>query len=372
MCTNEGQNLLKPGKTPHENKLFLLFLTAVIHAVDEYADLLRLSATNAGNDHRLGSNEAPPAIISIFLGDQLTEILEQIVNGGVKCSRARGELNIGVSTLPTLFQDTTDRNRTSPFAFTGNKFEYRMVPSSLSVAGPNTVLNTIVAEILSRIADRLEKASDIDAEIGKYIKETIIEHKRIIFNGNNYSAEWVEEAKRRGLHNLSSTVEASKAYENEHNMELFEKHQVYSRVELHSRYEIILDAYVKQINIEALTALDMARRQILPAVIEYSTVIADSIAAITNVSKIKPITQEKLLTGLLNGINLLNEKVEDLEMALLRVDGLGDDTLEHAEYYRDRIFTAMNQVRLEVDKLESIVASDYWPLPTYKDMLFNV
>lgn len=372
MSTDDGQNLLEPGTTPHENEQFLLFLAAVIQAVDEYADLLRMSAANPGNDHRLGANEAPPAIISIFLGEQLTDILEQLENGGAKSSKVGGELKIGVSTLPPLPKDTTDRNRTSPFAFTGNKFEFRMVPSSASIADQNTVLNTIVAETLSRVADRLEKAEDVDEEVRKYIKEVIKNHKRIIFNGNNYAAEWVAEAERRGLPNISSSVEAYKALVAEKNIKLLEKHQVLTSVEAHARYEIHLENYVKTINIEALTMLDMAKRQILPAVIEYSGAVASSISAVNAVSDVKLATQEKLLAQLTEGINKLGSAIEVLEGALENADHAGDSTLAHAEYYRDVVFAAMKDLRAVADELETIVSEEYWPIPTYADMLFNV
>lgn len=262
MGTDDGMNLLEPGKSPHENQQFLLFLCAVIKAVDEYPSLLRVSAANAGNDHRLGANEAPPAIISIFLGDQLEDVLEQIEKGPATSSKSASELTIGVNTLPPLPKDATDRNRTSPFAFTGNKFEFRMVPSSASIAGCNFVLNTIVAETLSEIADKLEKATDLDAEIQSILTNIVKNHKRIIFNGNGYSDEWVAEAERRGLPNIHSTVEAAKAMMDEKNQAVLEKHGVLTRVESTSRYEITLENYNKIINIEALTTLEMAKRQI--------------------------------------------------------------------------------------------------------------
>jgi glutamine synthetase len=265
MAANDGQNLLDPGKTPHDNEQFLLFLAAVIQAVDEYADLLRVSTANPGNDHRLGANEAPPAIISIFLGEQLTDILEQIENGGAKSSKVGGELKLGVITLPALPKDSTDRNRTSPFAFTGNKFEFRMVGSSASIAEPNTALNTIAAEILSRIATRLEKAKNIDAEVQSIVTEIVKKHKRVIFNGNNYTDEWVKDAEKRGLPNIKSTVAAIPVLISEKSVKVYEKHSVLSKEELHSRYEIYLENYTKTVNIEALTMLEIAKRQILPA-----------------------------------------------------------------------------------------------------------
>ncbi|HOJ77536.1 MAG TPA: glutamine synthetase III [Bacillota bacterium] len=370
MSTDDGQNLLDPGHTPHENAQFLLFLSAVIQAVDEYAELLRMSAANPGNDHRLGANEAPPAIISIFLGEQLTDILEQIENGGVKSSKVGGELKIGVSTLPTLPKDTTDRNRTSPFAFTGNKFEFRMVPSSASIAGPNTVLNTIVAETLSRIADRLEKASDIDSEVQKIVTEIIKNHKRIIFNGNNYSEEWVAEAEKRGLPNIKSMVEAIPALIAEKSVKLFEKHNVLNHAELHSRYEIHLETYSKQINIEALTMVDMAKRQILPAALKYSKAVADAVTAVKAVPSCDVSAQESLLKELTAGINAFYGSLNELEKTLANVPS--DDAYTVAKYYRDVVFVAMNKLRADSDKLEVLVDSSIWPIPTYADILFSV
>lgn len=374
MSTDDGQNLLDPGKTPHDNAQFLLFLCAVIQAVDEYADLLRVSAANPGNDHRLGANEAPPAIISVFLGEQLTDILKQMENGGATSSKSGGVLKIGVSTLPTLPKDSTDRNRTSPFAFTGNKFEFRMVPSSLSIGGPNTVLNTIVAETLCRVADRLEKAGDVNAEIQKYVKEVVSNHKRVIFNGNNYSDEWVAEAEKRGLPNIRSTVASISALIAAKNIAIFEKHQVLSKVELHSRVEILLENYVKTINIEALTMLEMAKRQILPAVIGFATTLADSISKIKAVSaSVSTSVQETLLSEVSDGISSFSANIAALEKALDSAEEVaGADLQKLGEYYRDVIFTTMGKLRADSDKLENIVDAQTWPLPTYADMLFNV
>lgn len=372
MSTNDGQNLLEPGKTPHDNEQFLLFLAAVVQAVDEYADLLRASAANTGNDHRLGANEAPPAIISIFLGEQLTDIFDQLENGGAKSSKGGGELKIGVSTMPTLSKDTTDRNRTSPFAFTGNKFEFRMVASSASIAGPNTVLNSIVAETLSRIADRLEKAKDVDAEVHNIVKEIVINHKRIIFNGNNYADEWVIEAEKRGLPNIKSTVAAIPAWITDKAVKLFEKHNVLSKVEVHSRYEIYLESYAKQINIEALTMLDIAKRQIVPAVIKYTSQIADSIGKVKAASaKANTAAQEALLVEITNIFNSFTQNVAGLEKVLEHSDDSGD-TLKHAQYYRDKVFATMTKLREDGDKLETLVDATIWPLPTYADLLFNL
>jgi glutamine synthetase len=280
MATSDGQNLLEPGKTPHDNLQFLVFLMAVIAAVDDYSDLLRMSAATPGNDHRLGANEAPPAIISIFLGEQLTDILAQLENGGAVNSKQGGTLNLGASTLPPLPKDNTDRNRTSPFAFTGNKFEFRMVGSSDSIAMPNSILNTIVAETLSLFAERLEKAKDFDAEVKALVKEMARAHKKVIFNGNNYSEEWVTEAEKRGLPNIRSTVEATQALTAPKNVRLLEKHGVLNKVEMASRCEIMLETYIKTIRIEALTMLEMAKRQILPAAVAYISDLAGSIQGV--------------------------------------------------------------------------------------------
>ncbi len=370
MSTNDGQNLLEPGKTPHDNEQFLLFLAAVIEAVDEYAAVLRVAASNPGNDHRLGANEAPPAIISIFLGDQLTDILEQIENnGGAKSSKQGGELKLGVTTLPALPKDSTDRNRTSPFAFTGNKFEFRMVASSASIAEPNTALNTIVAETLSRIADRLEKAKDVDAESQAIVKEIVKKHKRIIFNGNNYAPDWVVEAEKRKLPNIKSTVEAIKTLITPEVVKVYGKHGVLSKEELHSRYEIHLEGYTKVINIEALTMLDMAKREILPASLSFAGKIAADIAAFKSVSA-KSSAAEKLLTELTTTIDSFSKNIDALTATL---DGeIGDGALKQAEYYRDVVFVAMSKLRVDGDKLETLVEESIWPLPTYADLLFRV
>jgi glutamine synthetase len=373
MSTDAGRNLLEPGSTPHQNAQFLLFLAAVIQAVDEYADMLRVAASNPGNDHRLGANEAPPAIISIFLGEQLTDILKQIENGGATSSKAGGELKIGVTTLPTFPKDTTDRNRTSPFAFTGNKFEFRMVPSSLSIGGPNTVLNTIVAETLSRLADRLEKVTDVDAEIQRYVQEVVKNHKRIIFNGNNYTDEWVAEAEKRGLANIKSTVAAIPALIAEKNLQVFEKHQVYSRAELHSRYEIFLEAYIKTINIEALTMLDMAKRQILPTTLNFTATVAAAINQVKAASTAADTSAStELLTELSKTAAFFKKHIVELEKAVAGAEKSAADIYQHAEYYRDVVFTAMGKLRTDGDQLETMVDAKAWPIPTYADMLFNV
>lgn len=373
MGTDDGMNLLEPGKSPHENKQFLLFLCAVVKAVDEYPDLLRVSAANAGNDHRLGANEAPPAIISVFLGDQLTDILEQIENGPATSSKSSSKLTIGVNTLPALPKDATDRNRTSPFAFTGNKFEFRMVPSSASIAGCNFVLNTIVAETLSEIADKLEKASDLDAEIQAILTEIVKTHKKVIFNGNGYSDEWVVEAEKRGLPNIKSTVEAAKAMINPKNQAVLEKHGVLTKVEAESRYEITLENYNKIINIEALTTLEMAKREILPAVIKFTTSLANSINAIKATGITADISvQSELLTEVSALAASLNKNISILEKAVEKADNFDGDIFDLGMIYRYEVFEQMNTLREVADKLETLVDKEFWPIPTYGDILFNI
>ncbi len=373
MGTDEGQNLLEPGSTPHDNAQFLVFLCAVIKAVDEYADLLRVAAANPGNDHRLGANEAPPAIISIFLGEQLSDILEQIENGGATSSKQGGELKIGVSTLPALPKDSTDRNRTSPFAFTGNKFEFRMVGSSASIAAANFTLNTIVAEELSIIADRLEKASDFDSEVQSILTEIVKDHKRVIFNGNGYSDEWVAEAEKRSLPNIRTTVESIKALISEKNLLVMEKHSVLSRVEMESRYEISLEHYIKTINIEALTTLEIAKREILPAVIKFTSKLAGSINSIKSTGIAADISaQSELLTEVSSLAASLKKEIGVLEDSVEKASSLHGDTYSQAYFYTFDVFKKMGGLRAVADKLEAIVDADIWPLPTYGEMLFKV
>lgn len=371
MSTDDGQNLLDPGHTPHENVQFLLFLSAVIKAADEYADLLRVAAANPGNDHRLGANEAPPAIISVYLGDQLGHILEQIDAGDAKESKKGGLLDSGTAVIPSLPKDASDRNRTSPFAFTGNKFEFRMVPASISIAGPNFTLNTIVAETLSWIADRLEKAADRKTEMKTIIQEIVRKHKRVVFNGNNYSREWVEEAAKRGLPNISSTVEAFKAIVADKNVKLFEKHKVLTRGELEARYEISLENYSKTIRIEALTTLDMGRRMILPAVIRYATFLAESAAKVKAVGADASV-QENLVKTVSTLNTQLQTRLDALEKAIEGADNVHGSSQAHAEAYRDQVFTAMNSAREIGDRLEALTDESYWPMPTYADLLFRV
>lgn len=372
MGTDDGQNLLEPGKTPHDNTQFLLFLSAVIRAVDVYADLLRASAASPGNDHRLGANEAPPAIISIFLGSQLTDILEQIEkSGSATSSKSGGMMELGTASLPSLPKDSTDRNRTSPFAFTGNKFEFRMVGSSQSIAQCNFTLNTAVAEILDEIAIRLEKAANIEEEVNAIILEIIKNHKRIIFNGNGYSQEWVEEAARRGLPNIANTVDAIEAINTEKNKALMEKHGVLSRIEMESRTEIQYEIYVKTINIEGLTAIEIAKRQILPAVINYKADLASSIAAIDAVGGDVSVERE-LFAKVNDSMKSLSANIAKLEKAIDTAANLHGDSKAQAEAYRDLVFNAMGEVREDADVLETLVDADYWPLPTYSDLLFKI
>ena len=372
ISTNEGENLLEPGKSPKDNKQFLLFLSAVIKAVDEYADLLRVSAASAGNDHRLGANEAPPAIVSMFLGDELTTILEGIEKGEEVQDVAKSFMETGVVTLPKFAKDTTDRNRTSPFAFTGNKFEFRMLGSTASIAGANIVLNTIVAEELEQFADRLENVSDIEAEILAIIKETIKEHKRIIFNGNNYSDEWIEEAKRRGLKNLKTSVEAFPEFASLKNITLFEKHGIFSKAEVESRTEILLEGYAKTINIEALTMLDMAQKEILPAVLKYNKEVFGTLKAKQDLGlNISIEKQKSYAVRLSNLTELLISRINELENILLDAKNY-ESAYDLAKYYREYVFEAMQTLRMVVDELETIVSATDWPFPTYVDLLFYV
>jgi glutamine synthetase len=373
MSSSDGQNLLDPGHTPHDNAQFLTFLCAVIKAVDEYADLLRMSAANPGNDHRLGANEAPPAIISMFVGSQLEDILKQIEAGGAKTSSSSQELRIGVTTLPPLPKDATDRNRTSPFAFTGNKFEFRMVPSSASIAAPNFTLNTIVAEALEYIADKLEGAKDFNGELQKLLQEIVQKHKRVVFNGNNYSEEWVKESASRGMPNIKNTVDAIQTILVEKNLKLMEKHQVLSRVEMHSRYEISLEGYIKTINIEALTMIDMAKRQILPAALHYAGSLADSINSMkaTGLAVDTSAPSEMLIE--LSGLTTSFKKhIAALEKRLEQAANMQGDTNVLASFYRDEVFAMMKTLRADGDKIETIVDADFWPMPTYGDLLFKV
>lgn len=371
ISTDTGVNLLEPGDTPYENAQFLLFLVAVIKAVDEYQDLLRVSVASAGNDHRLGANEAPPAIVSMFLGEELTKILEAIENGTDYHGEEKHQMEIGVTVLPHFPKDTTDRNRTSPFAFTGNKFEFRMLGSACSIAGPNIVLNTAVAEVLREFADILEASEDFKGDLTKLIKKTIREHKRIIFNGNNYSDEWVQEAKKRGLSNLKTTVDALPAFISPKSIELFTRHHVFTEAEIRSRYEILLENYTKTLNIEALTMIDMVKKGIIPACISYQNEVMQLLNSKKAYDGYDCTLEEKLI-GKLAGLSArLIKKLESLENDLLDAKSQGD-ALNLARFYRDRVFVSMSELRLVVDELETVVAKKYWPYPTYAEILYSV
>ncbi len=370
LATDDGMNLLEPGHTPHENEQFLLFLSALIIAVDRHADKLRAGAANPGNDLRLGANEAPPAIISIFMGEELTDILMTLAKGQKAHSRGQHYLHIGVDSLPALPKDNTDRNRTSPFAFTGNKFEFRMVPSSASISGPNVVLNTIVAEALDEIATRLEKAKGINKEAAAIVRDAVNKHGRIIFNGNNYAEDWVKEAKKRGLPNIKSTVEAIKAMATPGAVKLFEKYKVLSKEETHSRYEIYLEQYAKHINIEALTSIDMVKKKYIPAVVCYAGELADTVNKL-KAAGASAAVQKDLLAKASSLLESAHKKVAALESITKKAQAVSD-ALERAETYRDKVFVAMNDLRSDIDTLETMVPACLWPVPSYAEMLFKL
>ena len=371
ITTDDGKNLLDPGKTPHENLQFLLVLTCVLKAVDDHAALLRESAADPGNDHRLGANEAPPAIISVFLGEQLEDVLEQIIEtGSATHSLKGGVLETGVDTLPDLVKDATDRNRTSPFAFTGNKFEFRMVGSRDSIASPNIVLNTIVAEAFSEACDVLEKADDFDKALSELITKYATEHKRIIFNGDGYSDRWVEEAEKRGLPNIKSMVEAIPALEAEKTIKVFEQFHVFTEAELRSRVEIKYENYAKVINIEAKTMIDMASKQIIPAIIKYTKTLADTVVAV----KAAGVDASVQAEALAEVSELLKEAKEALA-ALIKVTdeaATKEEGEEQAKFFKFTVFPAMEALRAPVDKLEMIVDKEAWPMPSYGDLMFEV
>ena len=373
MTTNTGVNLLDPGKTPAENTQFLIFLMAVVKAVDEYADLMRLSVATAGNDHRLGANEAPPAIVSMFLGDELTAILESIESDTFFGTQKRVQMETGATVLPHFFKDTTDRNRTSPFAFTGNKFEFRMLGSSLSVSGPNIILNTAVAEILSQFYEELKntKPEDMEAAIYELVKRTFIEHKKIIFNGNGYTDEWVKEAKRRGLPNMKSTPDVLPCFIAEKNVKLFTKHHVFTEGEIHSRYEILLEEYGKTLHIEAKTMKDMICRDFLPALSEYTTKLALSIQAKKQLTNIPCTGESNLLATLSKAYDDLYALEEKLESSILVAESM-NDILETAKYYCNTVIPDMNSIRLIADTVEEYLPDDVLPYPNYEQLLFSI
>lgn len=371
ITTDDGINMLEPGKTPHENVQFLLVLTAILKAVDIHADLLRESASCVGNDHRLGANEAPPAIISVFLGDQLQDVVSQLIStGDAKSSLQSGKLKTGVSTLPELSKDATDRNRTSPFAFTGNKFEFRMVGSSDSISDANVVLNTITAEVFCEIADELEKAEDFDLAVHDLIKKLANDHQRIIFNGNGYSDAWVEEAAHRGLPNIRSMVDAIPSLIEPKAIALFEKFGVFTEAELRSRVEIKYEAYAKAINIEAKSMIDIAGKQIIPAVISYTTELANSVLAVSEAGADASAQKE-----LLDQVSSLLVEMKAAYGKLIEVDAKAatiEDAKESATYFKDVVIPTMAALRAPADKLEMIVDKEYWPFPSYGDLIFEV
>ncbi len=373
LITDDGINMLDPGKNPHDNIQFLLVLACVIKGIDTHADLLRQSASDVGNDHRLGANEAPPAIISIFLGDQLEDVVRQLVETGSATSSLRGgQLDTGVQRLPLLSKDATDRNRTSPFAFTGNKFEFRMLGSSDSVASPNTMLNAIVAESFCEAADILEQADDFDMAVHDLIKKYLTEHQRVIFNGDGYSEEWVKEAARRGLPNISSMVEATASLTTDKAVALFEKFHIFTRAELESREEVLYETYYKAVNIEALTMIDMATKQYIPAVISYTTELASSINEVVEACPEADVSVQKDMLIEISAL-LTDARRALLELKKLQAEFAAMEDAEKKAYFcKDSIIPAMEQLRAPVDKLEMLVDKEYWPVPSYGDMIFEV
>ena len=373
ISTDTGVNLLEPGKLPHENAQFLTFLCAVIKAVDEYQDMLRVSAASAGNDHRLGANEAPPAIISMFLGDELTEILESIEKDDSYAGSDKKELKIGVHVLPRFPQDTTDRNRTSPFAFTGNKFEFRMLGSSFSIAGPNVVINTAIAEALKQFADELEPQKDnLNAALNNLIKRTIKEHKRIIFNGNGYDDAWIKEAEKRGLSNYRTTPDALPQYIDKKNIKLFTDHKVFTEAEMYSRYEIHLENYCKVSGIEANTMVSMVKKYIFPSVTAYIKDLSNTLNELKSAApKACSKAEEELIVKLSNLLNTLYDDNNKLEEYSIKATEIADLKVR-ADHYRDAVIPAMAKVRASADELELITAKKYWPMPTYGDLIYKV
>ncbi len=372
LSTDTGINLLKPGATPRENAQFLLFLSAIIKAVDENQELLRASVASASNDHRLGGGEAPPAIISIFLGDELMDVLDSIENETYYEDHVKTQIDIGVSVLPHFAKDTTDRNRTSPFAFTGNKFEFRMPGSSMSVAEPNIVLNTIAADALSRFADELEVSPDFTGTLNKIIKESIKNHRRILFNGNGYGEEWTREAEARGLSNIASTPDALPALISEKTVALYERHHVFSNEELHSRYDIMLENYCKTVNIEALTLIDMVNKHIIPSVLGYENELAMTLNNKSAAGVPSSKAEKALLSRISSASDALYDKLIALTEAAAETKALSFDNVTLAEAYKSRVLPAMESVRAELDALELIVSKKYWPFPSYDDILHSV
>ncbi len=370
VVTDDGDNLLDPGDTPHDNAVFLVFLMSIISAVDRYSKILRASVATAGNDHRLGANEAPPAIVSVFLGDQLTDIVEQLSKGGAKTSKTSGEMKLGVNTLPALPKDCTDRNRTSPFAFTGNKFEFRMVGSSLSMSGPNFVLNTIIAKVLGEVADQLEKekAKDVNAAAQKIVQKFAKDHMNIVFNGDNYDAAWEKEAEKRGLPNIKNSVDALDIVVEKETLDMFEKAGVLSHQELEARHEILLEQYSMTINIEAMAMLTIAKTQILPAAIEYAGALANTANSVSAAGVKEGVYKSELeeVTGLVEKFTKAIAKVESAQKKAADIE----DAKKQAVAYRDKVFAACNELRAIGDALEMKVDKELWPLPSYAEMLF--
>lgn len=372
ISTDTGKNILNPGKAPIHNKVFLTFLIAIIKAVHENQDLLRISVADAGNDHRLGGNEAPPAILSMFIGTDLEKVLKCVEEDLPYNEETLKSLEIDVNVLPSFKKDTTDRNRTSPFAFTGNKFEFRMLGSTANIACPNTILNTIVAESLDYISDYIEGKDDLDKALNEILKKILKEHKAIIFNGNNYAPEWVEEAESRGLLNFKSSAEALPHYTDEKNIKLFEKHGVYTKLELESRKEILLEKYCQTINIEALTMLEMVKKDIIPAICNYSKDLTQGALAKKNLSSDIDVSLETSLVSKISSLSAcLSKKTTELDKVLLDAKDI-DNNEELAKFYHDTVLSQMNEVRAIADELETIVGKGYWPFPTYTDLLFSV
>ncbi|MEA1911071.1 MAG: glutamine synthetase III [Spirochaetota bacterium] len=372
ISTDTGINLLEPGDNPIKNSHFILFLVAILKAVDKYAPLLRMSAASAGNDHRLGANEAPPAIISIFLGDQLTQILESLSGGKKYTNGDTKTIELGVSTLPKLPKDMTDRNRTSPFAFTGNKFEFRMVPSSISIANANTVLNTAVADVLAEFADKLETATNPKETLKELVANTYTKHKRVVYNGNNYSEEWVKEAESRGLTNITNTVDALNEIAKDYSVELFERQNVLSRQELESRCEIDLETYSKQINIEASIMIELTKKQVFPSAGKYITQLSSTISGLKESGISNNQAYTKMLKTVSEHTRLLYENINTLETLLSEALSINTGAMDQAIAYRKNIFTQMAKVRVEADTLETLIPCELWPIPTYLDLLFRL
>ncbi len=371
LCTDTGINFLKPGKNPDKNPLFLLTLAAIIKAVDEHQELLRISVATAGNDHRLGANEAPPAIISIFLGDELTDILESIANGVEHDNAKRIKMNIGADIIPVIRKDNTDRNRTSPFAFTGNKFEFRMLGSASSISDTNVMLNIMTADVFESFADRLEKADDLNTEINLIIKEVMQEHRKIIFNGDGYSDEWKAEAEKRGLLNLKSTVDALPLLKSESNIALFEKHKVLSRTEINSRVDIVLENYTKTVHIEALTLIDMMNRGVIPAITKYTDSLCGAVLNKKSIAAVDTSVEEGLIARLSAANREIYTLTESLKMEVASAE-VTTDNIERAREYHDKILKLMGDIREFTDSAESVIPPEYWPYPSYGELLFNI